>query len=78
MRDSINWVVRATCLPLSIVIVGVGNEDFGKMVTLDADDIPLVDSWGKTMERDIVQFVPFRECNNSPIVLAREVLEEVP
>ena len=29
--------------------------------SLDADDTPLKDSTGNTMERDIVQFVPFRE-----------------
>ena len=29
--------------------------------TLDADDTPLKDKYGKQMERDIVQFVPFRQ-----------------
>ena len=34
-------VVEATRLPLSIIIVGVGNADFSNMDTLDADDEPL-------------------------------------
>jgi len=54
MRETIDWVVRGSLSPLSIVIVGVGNDSFAKMVTLDADTEPLVDSRGKTMERDIV------------------------
>ena len=29
--------------------------------TLDADDTPLVDSQGRRMARDIVQFVPLRQ-----------------
>mmetsp|Transcript_29183 Transcript_29183/g.28918 ORF Transcript_29183/g.28918 Transcript_29183/m.28918 type:complete len:131 (-) Transcript_29183:1-393(-) len=48
------------------------------MVVLDADEEPLIDSHGKKMERDIVQFVPFREVGNSPVSLAREVLDEIP
>lgn len=30
------------------------------------------------MEADIVQFVPFREFQNDPMMLAKETLEEVP
>lgn len=41
-------------MPLSIIIVGIGDEDFDKMDILDADDVPLVSSWGETMKRDIV------------------------
>ena len=48
------------------------------MKTLDADENPLVDSTGKRMARDIVQFVCFRETNHSSYVLAKEVLDEIP
>eukprot|EP00357_Protocruzia_adherens_P001906 CAMPEP_0115012566 /NCGR_PEP_ID=MMETSP0216-20121206/24822_1 /TAXON_ID=223996 /ORGANISM="Protocruzia adherens, Strain Boccale" /LENGTH=531 /DNA_ID=CAMNT_0002381665 /DNA_START=35 /DNA_END=1630 /DNA_ORIENTATION=+ len=78
MRESINQIVAGSFLPLSIVIVGVGNADFGNMDTLDADDVPLVDKNGVKMQRDIVQFVPFRECNSSIQNLRKEVLEEIP
>jgi hypothetical protein len=78
MQETINWVVRGSSCPLSIVIVGIGNENFSKMHVLDADDSPLVDSSGRRMLRDIVQFVPYREVNNSPYRLAREVLDEIP
>jgi len=39
--------VKGCYLPLSIIIVGIGNEDFEKMEILDADDVPLVSSWGE-------------------------------
>ena len=78
MEETIDWIVRGSACPLSIVIVGIGNENFSKMQILDADEKPLFSSNGKKMLRDIVQFVPFREVNNSPYRLAQEVLDEVP
>lgn len=78
MQETIDWIVRGSNCPLSIVIVGIGNENFQKMKILDADDNVLVDSQGRKMLRDIVQFVPFREVNNSPTMLAKEILDEIP
>lgn len=78
MRETIDWIVRGSNTPLSLVIVGIGNENFSNMDVLDADDDPLVDSRGRKMLRDIVQFVPYRQFGNSPYALAKEVLEEIP
>jgi hypothetical protein len=41
-------------LPISIVIVGVGNEDFGNMVRLDGDHVAIA-----VGVKDIVQFVKY-------------------
>ena len=79
MNQTIDAVVNASTLPLSIIIVGVGNADFTNMNILDADETPLVSSTGVRMSRDIVQFVPFNNYKNShPSVLAQEVLKEIP
>lgn len=48
------------------------------METLDADDVPLVSSFGEKMKRDIVQFVPFLKFKNNPMILREEVLDEIP
>jgi len=78
MDSTISEVVKASCLPLSIIIVGVGEADFTNMNILDADDKPLRAN-GKTMERDIVQFVPVNQFKNVHYSrLAKEVLAEVP
>uniref|UniRef100_A0A8C3SE93 Copine C-terminal domain-containing protein n=1 Tax=Chelydra serpentina TaxID=8475 RepID=A0A8C3SE93_CHESE len=53
-------VVRASRLPVSIIIVGVGNTDFSDMRALDEED-GTQESGGERAARDIVQFVPFRE-----------------
>ena len=39
--DAINELVTGSFLPLSIIIIGVGNADFSYMKVLDADDNPL-------------------------------------
>lgn len=79
MQKTIDEIVRGSSLPLSIIIVGVGKEDFSSMETLDADEEPLYSqALKKTMERDIVQFVPFQKYKGNPLMLAQETLAEVP
>uniref|UniRef100_A0A2K6F536 Copine 7 n=1 Tax=Propithecus coquereli TaxID=379532 RepID=A0A2K6F536_PROCO len=79
MADTREAIVRASHLPMSIIIVGVGNADFTDMQILDGDDGVLRSPRGEPALRDIVQFVPFRELKNaSPAALAKCVLAEVP
>ena len=59
MNRTIEEIVEASFLPMSIVIVGIGPADFSKMDVLDADDVSL-EAHGKQAARDMVQFVPFR------------------
>jgi hypothetical protein len=79
MQKTIDQIVRGSTLPLSIIIVGVGSDEFLSMDTLDADETPLFSmKYQKYMEADIVQFVPFRDFRDDPMLLAKETLEEVP
>jgi hypothetical protein len=80
MQRTISAIVNASDLPLSIVIVGVGNADFDAMDVLDADDEPLrCQQTRRVMKRDIVQFVPYRDFKHAGIErLAEEVLQEIP
>jgi hypothetical protein len=77
MEDSINAIIASAYLPLSIIIVGIGNADFGKMVTLDGDD-GLWNCQGVKAKRDLVQFVPYNKFKGDPENLAKEVLFELP
>ena len=76
--DTIEELVEGSFLPLSVIIIGVGNQDFTNMHILDADDKPLYNSKGVKAARDLVQFVPFLKYESNPEQLAIEVLEEVP
>ncbi|XP_063715265.1 copine-9-like isoform X2 [Symsagittifera roscoffensis] len=85
MENTKHAIVQASSLPLSIIIVGVGNAQFDAMDELDGDDVRL-SSRGRYAERDIVQFVPLRNFldnqSTNPMMtqakLAKEVLMEVP
>uniref|UniRef100_A0A668S5W7 C2 domain-containing protein n=1 Tax=Oreochromis aureus TaxID=47969 RepID=A0A668S5W7_OREAU len=79
MADTREAIVQASHLPMSIIIVGVGNADFSDMQMLDGDDGILRSPKGEPVLRDIVQFVPFRNFKHaSPAALAKSVLAEVP
>ena len=79
IESSTREIIECSELPISIVIVGVGNEDFSSMELLDADTNPLVNKkTGAKMKRDIVQFVPYSKFKNNSESLAREVLMEIP
>ena len=70
-------LVDSSPFPTSVIIVGVGNEEFDMMVDLDSDEVLLKDDDGRSCTRDIVQFVKFLECIEKGN-LAEEVLKEVP
>ncbi|XP_058740583.1 protein BONZAI 3-like isoform X2 [Vicia villosa] len=79
LQESINALVNASDLPLSILIVGVGNTDFKSMEILDADNgRRLKSSTGRVATRDIVQFVPMREVHSGQISVVQALLEELP
>lgn len=86
MPQTMQAIVNASGLPMSIIIVGVGDADFDAMDTLDGDEVRLSYN-GRHAVRDIVQFVPFRDflrgANGSNMqmcqaALAKEVLAEIP
>ena len=75
-------IIEASVYPMSIIIVGVGNEDFGAMEDLDSDD-RLLRHNGRIAQRDIVQFVEMRKYVSQQGTwdkefLAKDVLAEIP
>lgn len=67
MDETRDAIVQASKLPMSIIIIGVGNADFAAMEFLDGDASVLRSNTGEEAVRDIVQFVPFRDFRNVSI-----------
>jgi len=79
MEATKDLIVAASGLPLSVIIIGVGEEKFKLMKELDSDDALLRDSRGTSAVRDVVQFVKFKKyIQYGPQKLAEKVLKEVP
>ena len=82
MDETKRSIIESSSLPLSIIIVGVGDEDFTDMNALDSDD-GLLRSSGSVASRDIVQFVEMKKFVSAGGVwnkeqLAKCVLAEIP
>ncbi|KAG8638585.1 hypothetical protein MANES_14G044800v8 [Manihot esculenta] len=79
LQETKDAIVKASDLPLSILIVGVGGADFKEMEILDADNGErLESSTGRVASRDIVQFVPFRNVQSGQISVVQALLAELP
>ncbi|GAB2213458.1 hypothetical protein Drorol1_Dr00021503 [Drosera rotundifolia] len=79
LQETKDAIVKASHLPLSILIVGVGGADFKEMEVLDADKGDrLKSTTGHLSLRDIVQFVPFRDVQNGEISVVQSLLAELP
>ena len=82
LSQAVDCIVSASKYPLSIIIVGIGSDDFVGMQVLDADSCRLMDSKGRPAERDIVQFVSYEQSKakhkHAVFNLAEEVLAEIP
>ncbi|CAM9580394.1 unnamed protein product [Chrysoparadoxa australica] len=79
-QQTVDNLVLCANLPVSVIVVGVGDADFSQMVALDGDGEPLRSSSGQVTERDIVQFVEFRKYGGGSRLssLASDTLKEVP
>ena len=83
IKDTIDIIVEASVLPLSIVVIGIGPGKFNFMEVLDGDEQKLTDSRGIVRKRDIVQFIEFNKFKKNKSYMnesdfAEEVLKEIP
>ncbi|KAL6329570.1 hypothetical protein AAG906_022147 [Vitis piasezkii] len=82
LQETKDALVRASDLPLSILIVGVEEQILNRWrctLILDADNgCRLESSTGRVATRDIVQFVPMREVRGGQTSVVQALLEELP
>eukprot|EP00004_Rigifila_ramosa_P004461 TRINITY_DN14935_c0_g1_i1.p1 TRINITY_DN14935_c0_g1~~TRINITY_DN14935_c0_g1_i1.p1 ORF type:complete len:561 (-),score=100.13 TRINITY_DN14935_c0_g1_i1:83-1765(-) len=80
-RESIDELVKASALPMSVFIVGVGsNSHTPVMDRLDSDQYPLLSSGNVFAQRDIVKFVKFESVDVTGRMSPahRQALGEIP
>ena len=79
-EEVFDLLVKCGKLPLSIIIIGIGEGEDGWQIMheLDDDDCQMRDKDGNPTQRDLVQFVEFQKYNNDGVELATQVLWELP
>ncbi|KAK4264577.1 hypothetical protein QN277_025735 [Acacia crassicarpa] len=79
LQETKDALIKASDLPLSLLIVGVGGADFKDMEVLDADKGERLENLsGRVASRDIVQFVPFRDVQDGQVSVVQALLAELP
>lgn len=76
--ETCDILIKCGRLPLSVIMVGIGNNDFSFLHRLDDNDMLMTNGSGQRTERDLVTFVNFAKCNYSAGLLAYEVMKELP
>lgn len=77
MEETMRVIEEAASLPISLIIIGLGEEDYSSMEVLDCGEGSAKGVDFNPM-RDVVQFVPYRKYANNAKLLAKEVLAEIP
>ncbi|XP_074325136.1 protein BONZAI 1-like isoform X2 [Apium graveolens] len=79
LQETKEVLVKASDLPLSILIVGVGGADYKEMEIFDADKGGRIESpTGLVASRDMVHFFPFRNVKSGELSLVQLLLADLP
>ena len=76
--DVIDSVVDAQSLPLSINIIGIGEEPTEEMRTLNLERGPLYDSKNRRMDRKVVTYIHFQGYQNNFHLLKNDLMKTIP
>ena len=71
-------LIKSERYPISVCIVGVGDENFSKMLQMDSRTKPLEDKDGNKSERDMCQFVRYNDFKDRPDKLTEYMLNVIP
>ena len=74
----IDSVVNAQSLPLSINIIGIGDEPTTEMRKLNMEYGPLYDSNNKRMDRKVVTYIHFKQYKDNFNLLKNELMKTIP
>ena len=75
--ETVRALVDASELPLSVLIVGIGDGNFGRLRYMNGDN-ELEDDTGRLASREMCQFVSLSSLANNSTALSQSLLAEVP
>ena len=78
LQRTIDSIVESTKYPLSIIIIGVGELVNDDMKTLNGEKGKLISSNGEILNKDIVQYVHFKDYADDANKLIEAVLKYIP
>ncbi len=78
IRETIDSIIEASKLPISFIIIGIGADVTSDMKTLNGEKGKLISSNNEELNKDIVQYVHFKDFANNLNKLANEVLKYIP
>ena len=76
--EIVDSIIKSSKLPLSIIIIGVGDDVSSDMKRLNGESGKLINSKGECLEKDIVQYVHFNDYNENIEKLTQEVFRYIP
>ena len=78
INEIIDSIIESSKLPLSIVIIGIGDDVTEDMKRLNGENGKLRNYKGEVLEKDIVQYVHFNDFNENIDKLTQEVFRYIP
>lgn len=78
LDEMIRQLIKSERYPISVCIVGVGSENFTRMLQMDSRTKPLEDKDGNKSERDMCQFVRYNDFKDRPDKLTEYMLNVIP
>ena len=78
INETIDSIIEASNLPISFIIVGVGEDVNFDMKSLNGESGKLVSNKGEVLNKDIVQYVHFNDYVDDFNKLTEAVLKYIP
>lgn len=76
--ETIDSIIEASKFPISFIIIGIGEDVTSDMKILNGENGKLISSNGEELNKDIVQYVHFKDFAHNLNILADEVDKYIP
>ena len=78
IKEMKDVLVKASEYPVSIFIVGLGNDKYEDIALINNEEYAIINSNGDKIKRDIIQFIPIEKTKGDINEIVKEMLNEIP